>query len=124
MKEKIKSEAQEQTELFTWIRSKQIEIPELQLAFSTLNGVRLSPKLRKEVKAQGMRAGVPDVILPVVTASFPGLYIEMKRIKFGAVSPEQKVFIRLLKKQGYRVEVAKGKEQAKQILLDYLGVEC
>lgn len=76
------------------------------------------------MKEQGNRAGVPDVVLPVVTSSYPGLFVELKKIKGGQVSPEQKRFIALLKKQGYRTEVAKGAEHAWQIILDYLGVEA
>lgn len=123
MKKGTRAEADEQKDLFRWIRSKQVEIPELCLAFSTLNGVRLAPKLQKEMKEQGNKKGVPDVILPVVTKEFPGLFVEMKNVSGGSVSPEQKKFICMLKKQGYRAEVAKGYLEAKRIIMDYLGIE-
>jgi hypothetical protein len=51
---------------------------------------------------------------------YHGLYIEMKRSKGGTVSPEQKVWISLLKQQGYEAIVCRGADEAKQAIESYL----
>ena len=72
------------------------------------------------LKAQGLRPGVPDICLPMVTDQYPGLYIEMKRSKGASrLSDNQKDFILYAKEQGYRVEVCYGTEQAIDVIKDY-----
>jgi hypothetical protein len=83
------------------------------------------------MKDEGVRKGVPDLCLPVPMWGrytddgqidwYHGLFIEMKKEKGGTVSKEQKEWIELLKKQGYRVEVCKGYEAAVKVLEDYLN---
>lgn len=117
-------EAWEQKQVFRWIRSNQIRYPKLQLAYGTLNGVRLAPKLRKEMKEQGNRSGVPDIVLPARNKNekYSGLYIELKRAKGGVVSKDQKRYIELLKEQMYWVAVCKGHLEAIEKIKSYLGV--
>jgi VRR-NUC domain len=50
-----------------------------------------------------------------------GLYIEMKRVNGEEPSHEQKVWISLLKQQGYQVVVCEGAEEAKVAIEKYLG---
>ena len=113
----------EQEQTFRWIRSNQIRIPELQLAYGTLNGVRLAPKLRKKMYLQGNRKGVTDIVLPAKskTGFYPGLYLELKRLKGGSVSPDQKKYMRLLDEQGYCTRVCKGHKAAIELIKNYLG---
>jgi hypothetical protein len=117
----ILTEAQEQKIIFRWIRSNQVEFPVLQLAYSTLNGVRLAPKLRKDMKEQGMRPGVPDIVLPAANNTHHGLYIELKREKGGAISAEQKHFMAMLKAEGYLCVVCKGHKEAIKTILDFIS---
>lgn len=130
MKTKIKTknnsplESTEQKKVFAWIRANQIKYPKLQLAYGTLNGVRLTPRLRGEMKAQGNRVGVPDIVLPAksFTGAFPGLYIELKRVKGGRVSKEQLEYMGLLLDQGYLAQVCLGHEAAIYVIRVYLEV--
>lgn len=68
-----------------------------------------------------MKAGVPDLFLPVSRDGYHGLFIELKRQAGGRVSDEQKEWIQELRDQGYRVEVCKGWEAAAGVLKNYLG---
>lgn len=113
-------EADEQKAVFRWIRSNQIKFQKLQLAYSTLNGVRLTPKLRKEMKEQGNRAGVPDIVLPARNKFYPGLYLELKRVRGGSVSKEQKKYMSLLAEEGFKTIVCKGHKEAIEVIKDYL----
>ena len=117
-------EEKEQEAVFHWIRSNQIKYPKLQLAYGTLNGVRLAPKLRKKMYLQGNRKGVPDICLPAMGKNLEsGLYIELKRTKGGSVSKAQKEYIELLKNQGFIAIVCKGHIEAIKTIKEYLGVK-
>ncbi len=90
------------------------------LLFSVPNeGVR-DRKSRSRMLCEGMVAGVPDLCLAIPCNGWHGLYIEMKRVKGSKVTEEQKEMICLLKSQGYRVEICKGFDEAKDVFLDYL----
>jgi len=68
------------------------------------------------------------LFVPVPLESQPGqffccgLFIELKRRHGGVVSREQKEIHKLLRAQGYRVEVCKGADAAIQAIIDYLGL--
>lgn len=83
--------------------------------------------------AEGVKAGVPDIMLPVPVArtlsfcGYHGLFIEMKRPKSvgkrkGITQTEQSDFAKQLETQGYKCVVAYGWEQARDAIKDYLGV--
>lgn len=81
-------------------------------------------------KAEGVKAGVPDIFLPVPRlenggAWFAGLYIELKQEKYrthkdGGVSEKQSEWIDYLRGAGYCVEVAYGWREAAQAITKYL----
>ena len=92
----------------------------LQLIYAHMNGIRTTPGNAIKHKAAGAKKGIPDLFLPVPMNEFHGLYIEMKRARGGTVSPEQKVWISLLKQQGYEAIVCRGADEAKQAIENYL----
>jgi hypothetical protein len=59
--------------------------------------------------------GIPDLFCPEWR-----LWVEMKRIKGGVVSPEQKGMIEYLRGVEYHVIVGKGAEDAKAQILEFL----
>lgn len=83
-------------------------------------------------RAEGVKAGVPDIMLPVTrcysnhpTIKYAGLFIELKRPKEkgtqkGILSADQKGWIDFLTGQGYRCEVCFGWEEARDVIKDYL----
>ena len=115
-------EAWEQEQLFAWLRANQAKHTVFQLVNASMNGVRVSPRLRLAMKRQGLRAGVPDIDVPVARGGYHGLRIELKRQHGGQVSREQKAFHALLLAEGYRVEVCKGWREAQSVILDYLAI--
>ena len=123
MKNNSPLEAWEQEQFFRWVYSHQIKYPELQLVNGSMNGVRVSPKLRSKLKTQGLRSGVPDIDVPVKRGNCPGLRIEMKRVQGGQVSKKQKRYHDLLRSQGYQVEVCRGWREAVAVLADYLDID-
>lgn len=113
----------EQAALFSWAGYSEGKYPELKLLFAIPNGGYRPISVAISMKETGTKSGVPDIFLPVPMWSFHGLFIEMKRVKGGAVSVNQKEWITGLRENGYRVEVCKGFEAARDTILEYLGVK-
>lgn len=116
-------EGAEQAALFAWARACTGRWPELELLHSIPNwSGNLPVTVRAKLKREGKQAGVPDVVLPCARGGWHGLYIEMKRREGGTTSEEQKWWIRRLTLEGYRVEVAKGAQEAVAHLMAYLAM--
>lgn len=116
------TENQEQAALFEWAGWMEKEMPELKLLYSIPNGGYRLPQTAVMLQRTGVKSGVPDVCLPIPRKGFGGLYIEMKRVKGGAVSANQEIWIRALTKAGNKAVVCKGWESARDEILHYLGV--
>ena len=115
------TEAQEQTWLMQWANAMSVlRYPELELLHHIANGGSRNKIEGRHLKEQGVKAGVPDMFLPVAKNGWHGLYIEMKRTVGGVVSPEQKRWIDKLRMQKYRVEVCKGFHAAADIIEAYM----
>lgn len=69
----------------------------------------------------GVKSGVPDIFLPVPRGGFHGLWIEMKRVRSGRVTPAQKDWVERLNGQGYAAHICYGWEQASKLILDYIA---
>ena len=67
----------------------------------------------------GVKAGVPDIFLPVPRNGRHGLYIELKAGK-NTATKEQREFIEDVKSLGYDAEVCRGWEEAAAAILQYL----
>ena len=71
-------EHDEQAALFRWAEMMKRKYPELELMYAVPNAARRSPRQGAWMKAEGMKAGVPDVHLPVAAGGYIGLWIELK----------------------------------------------
>lgn len=84
------------------------------------NGGMRSKATAGRLKAEGVRAGVPDLFLPVPVGKWHGLWVEMKVRKGGRILPEQANWIAWLRAMGYRVEVCPGADSAVRAISRYL----
>lgn len=114
-----RSEETEQMNVIDWANWQQARFPELKLLHHIPNGGKRSASEAARFKAAGVKAGVPDLHLPVPRGGFAGLYIEMK---FGDNKPteKQKEWHRDLKEQGFKVTVCYSAAEATQTLEEYL----
>ena len=113
-----KSETTEQIELFNWAKRIESILPELALMYHVPNeGKRNNGDI---LKAMGMKKGVPDVVLPVPSKEYHGLYLEMKFDK-NKPTQEQQAYMKLLRQQGYKTAVCYSHTEAKETILDYLS---
>lgn len=90
--------------------------------FAVVNAAKRSFKLAAMLKAEGMRAGVPDVLLLVARNGFTGLAIEFKK-PGGKLSESQVEFIDRLVKEGWLVCVISDAEEAIRVTKNYLGIK-
>lgn len=113
-------EHDEQRDVIVWARATK----GLELLFSVPNGARTSFSVAKRLKAEGLRAGVPDLILPVARGGYHGLYVEMKRVDGvpSDVSAVQQAWHLELRHEGYCVKVCFGFMQARNALTAYLAL--
>lgn len=112
-------EDREQMFVFQWTELQSGKYPELSLLFHIPNGGKRDAREAARLKKMGVKAGVPDLFLPVARGKFHGLFIEMKSPE-GTVSKFQTEWITELGKQGYDTAVCYGFEQAQEKLIQYL----
>lgn len=74
----IQHEAREQEALFRWADFAAGTMPELKLLYHIPNGGSRNKAEAANLKRQGVKAGVPDLFLPVPRGGYHGLYIELK----------------------------------------------
>jgi hypothetical protein len=112
-------EHNEQTRLFQWAALATGHYPELALLFAVPNGGRRDKVTGARLKAEGVKAGVPDVWLPVARCGHHGLVIELKA-EGGRPSAAQKAWLKALTGQGWLALVCVGATAAERVLWQYL----
>jgi len=122
-KDWVPSESDEQIALFDWAQVMTPKIPELRLLFHIPNGGYRNKITAARMSKEGVKAGVPDLFLPVARFGKHGLFIEMKRRKGGHVRDEQFVWGKALIFEGYQFTVCHGADDAIGVICEYLGVE-
>lgn len=129
-------EADDQAALFRWAEAHATyhkpNIPELALLNGSLNGVKLTIGQAVKAKKQGMKAGYPDLFLPVPRGGYHGLFVELKikpyrnhknKMVYPTVSDEQRWWINQLNIQGYKAVICKGHDAAMIEILNYLKLK-
>ena len=114
-------ERDEQELLFEWAEYAACKYPEVALLHHIPNGGRRNAREAHNLRLQGVRAGVPDICLPVPRGGYGALYIELKRKRGGRVSEQQRVWIDALNRAGNKAVVCCGFDEAKKAIEDYLG---
>lgn len=117
-----RGEDTEQMGVMDWANWNMGRFPELKLLFHIPNGGKRDAREAARFKAMGVKAGVPDLCLPVPRDGFAGLYIEMKYGKNNTTKAQEE-WIEELRQQGYKVVVCYGGESATGELENYLRKE-
>lgn len=116
------NEHQHQVALFDWARMNEGTYPELALLYANPLGGKRPKRTAARMKAEGAKAGIPDVTLPVARGGYHGLYIEMK-IAPNTPTESQKWWLDALAIEGYRTTICYSWEEARDVLVDYLENE-
>ena len=118
----IRKEAQEQAAVFEWAAWAAKRTPELNLLYHVPNGGSRNVVEAVHLKQQGVKSGVPDLVLPVARGKYHGLYIELKTLR-GRVSDTQKQWLDALRNQGYAAIVCRGADETIAMIAKYLAGE-
>jgi len=92
------------------------------LIYHVPNGGHRHKLVAIKLKGQGVKAGVPDLVLPMARGGYFGMYLEFKATPPGAapVSASQHAWIRRLNEQGYLAIVCRGHFDAMEQIRAYL----
>jgi hypothetical protein len=132
-------EHREQVRLFRRCESERAQHPELDDLYAIPNGGKRDKITAARLKAEGVKAGTPDLHLPHARSGYHSLYVEMKaewmephpekpgesRRQRNYPSPSQRERARRLIAAGNAFEVAWSADEAWIVLTNYLaGLYC
>lgn len=86
--------------------------------YAVPNGSNKSRTAQRKFKAEGLKAGVPDMVC--LFSGGVSVYIEMKRRKGSATSAEQKEWQQRLKLLGFEAHICKGAAEAIAVIEKHL----
>lgn len=113
------TENQHQEMIFQWAAIQEPRYPELKLLYHVPNEGKRDRLYAYALKRRGVKAGVPDLCLPVARKGYHGLYIELKAGKNKATDNQER-WIDRLNEQGYRAVVCYGWSEATGEIEAYL----
>ena len=114
------TERQSQCAFIEWAGYAQRERPELAMLFAVPNGGDRHRVVAAKLRAEGVRAGVPDLCLPIGRGGFLGLWLELKRRGSGQTSREQRHWLEALAGYGHCTAIVWSSEQAQAAVCAYL----
>lgn len=121
-KKRKKEEAMHQAALMSHLKVKVRDYPNLMFLFATLNGIFLPPHLRAQAIEAGMAPGILDLWYMVRRPPYSGLVMDLKKLKDGRPSADQKIWATHLREQGYLVIFPAGCVEAWRCLCAFDGI--
>lgn len=113
-------ESAHQRALMQWASLNKHRLKALELLHAIPNGgYALSARSGARLKAEGLKAGVPDLYLPVARGDYHGFYLELKAPGEKPSKLQQSWHDRL-RAEGYKVEVFEHWQEAAQAIEGYL----
>jgi len=116
------SEHENQCALIAWAAAFSFYHPELALIFAVPNGALRNKSVAVNLQREGVKAGIPDLALPVARGGYHGMFIELKSGK-NTLSESQKTWHAALRNQGYHVVTCWTWDDARVQILAYLQGE-
>lgn len=116
------SEHDEQVALFEWAERMSGRYPELSYLYAVPNGGHRHRATAAKLKAEGVKAGYPDIGLDVARWGYHGLRIELK-VGDNKPTSAQGRWHDWLRKQRYCVALCYGWDEARDMICAYLGIE-
>jgi len=113
IKTKEPTEHQIQCAIVDWCALQGIAI------FAIPNGGYRHITTARKLQREGVKAGVPDLFVPIVRGKCGGLFIEVKT-KIGKLSDLQRFWLGELVENGYRCEIVRSLEDGIKVLKGYV----
>lgn len=117
----LRSEDTEQMAVIDWANYQIGAHPELKMLHHCPNGGSRNKAEAIKLKQMGVKAGVPDLHLPVPKGIYNGLYIEMKYGE-GTIQKTQRDFLKTAAQYGNYCVVCYGAETAIEIIRQYVNL--
>lgn len=121
------AEDDHQLALMNWARMYKMPCGEMlaEYLYAIPNGGRRNAKEGARMKAQGVKAGVSDLHLPIASRGFHGLWIELKApatatSKAGKPTQAQLDWIEKMTKKGHMAVICYGWQPAAETIKNYL----
>lgn len=114
-----RSEATEQITVISWCNQAAQYFPELRFIYHVPNGGSRNKAEAANLKAEGVKAGVPDLMFPFPHGAYIGLVVEMK---FGSnrESEDQIEWLQALQAAGHCVAVCYSSRTALDLIERYI----
>lgn len=116
-----KTEAEHQRNIFAWSELHREEYPELKYLAHVKNEEKTGAKEVAIDRANGVRKGFPDLILPIPRGGYGCCMIELKTEK-GRASDAQKWWVEHMNAEGNFAEICHGWTSAVRVLEWYLSL--
>ena len=112
-------EHHEQVLFMQWCYLQEKKYPQLSLMFAIPNGGQRNASTAAKLKKEGVKAGIPDLHLPIARGKYSSLFIEMK-IGKNRATKHQLSMMQALEEAGNRCVVCYGAKEAIAQTLAYL----
>lgn len=124
---RVDHEGVEQAALVLWLRGEQQRGTAVGLAYEHTyhvpNGGQRNKKTAADLKRQGVKAGVSDLVVKLARGGWHGLYLEFKATPphHAATAKSQREWLALAEAQGYCAVLARGLDEAKAVITEYMS---
>lgn len=118
----MRSEGTEQEDIISWCYYHETQYPELKWIYHCPNGGKRNAQEAAKFKRQGVKAGVPDLHLPVAKGRYIGLYIELK-YEGGKLQKTQREWLEAMQAAGHYTCTCYGYETAVKIIEQYVTLK-
>lgn len=123
-------EGGEQAVLMRWLLGEKMrgtQVGELEaVTYHVPNGGARHAKTAADLKKQGVRSGVSDLVVMEARGGWHGLYLEFKATppRHAPLAESQREWLELAESRGYCAVLARGIEEAKAVLRWYAGLSA
>jgi len=121
-------EGSEQKALISWLHGEWRRGTEVGQAYPFTyhvpNGGQRNKRTAAELKAQGVRAGVSDLVVSIARGGWHGLYVEFKATppRHASLAASQREWLARMEAAGYCAVLARGLEEARAVLREYMAL--
>ena len=120
------SEHSEQSLVIQWAKVHEGQYPELEMLFAVPNAGKRSIGAARYYLDEGMRAGIPDILLPISHETqtgyiYIGLAIEMKFGK-NKITEAQEWWLKHLAQYGWKTAVCYSANETINVISNYLEI--
>lgn len=113
---KIKPETSAQITICDWVK-KCTNLPFIHVPNEGKRGIVYGSILKK----MGLMPGVADIFIPRAAKGKHGLWLELKATQANKLSENQKLFLQLMREEGYEAVVCYGAEAAIAYIASFYG---